>query len=249
MSKGLSPIIATMLLIGITISIGTVASIWMRSQSQEYMFKEGEHRERILNKQGEGLVLVHVVISGGNPVLTLQNNGTSDLEVAYVKINEIYRSQDYLTCSFADCELRIDESGTVTVDMPAAVTLSSIRSIEVGTVLGSMFIFNAPSAQIRIINTYFGEGNRLVTFSGEGSQDDGQIISWEWCFYWDDTNGCLDFPAPFDPDTDAETGYGAAVSCSYPVPTNTDTTYTVVLTVTDDTGMVGSISISFTIPA
>ena len=262
MSKGLSPIIATMILVGITISIGTIVSIWLNAQSQEYMAKEGERRERILNKEGESLVLIHIAIDGntGDLSFMLQNNGTSDLEVAYVKINEYYRGQNVFCTTPSDCQISYNESKSFTIvsgDLPGAIgAMKDIGSLEVGTTLGRLFIFNAPSPQIRVTNTFFEYGNRLFTFSGEGSVDDGKIVKWEWCFDYDKDTGeeCECKPNevcnPGDPLNRAY-GFGEVTSYNYAdyntTPPN-DKVY-IWLKVTDETGMVGIIFIEVDISA
>lgn len=245
MRKGLSPIIATMLLVAIAISIGTVVSIFLRSQAQEYMIKEGERRERILDKEGESLVLVHIEIDGitNNPKLKLQNNGTSDVEVGYVKLNEIYKDQTELTCSFSDYELGYNESGDVEVLNTGITDVEDIYLVEIGSTLGSIFVYNAPTPHIAVTGTFFDTDNRIVTVSGTGSEDDGQIVKWVWWFSYDEATG---LPLAIDGDDGIETGVVA--SYDYPVP-GTDTPYKIRLIVTDETGMVGSVWVEFIIPA
>ena len=246
MKKGLSPIIATMLLVGIAISIGAIASIWLNSQSQEYMYKEGERRERILNKEGESLTLVHLNFDSGTKdlTLTIQSNGTSDLTLSYLKVNEIFFNQSNITCSPSDCKLDFNESGSITVTLPAGFTkIEDIQSLEIGTVLGNLFIYQAPSPLIKITSTFFDTNNKLITFSGEGSVDsDGRIIKWEWCFDYDEATGtCNNNPITANP----ATGSGAVTSYSY--LGYASGTYTVRLAITDDTGMTGVILVDITI--
>lgn len=224
MSKGLSPIIATMILIGIAISIGAIVSIWISSQSSEYMYKEGDRRERILDKEGESLTLVHVEFDGVSQdfTLRLQNNGTSDLEVAYMLLNRNdYYSQTDITCS-PSCELEINQSGQFTVTT-GFNELEDIQSVEIGTTLGSLFIYNAPSPVIRITNTVFDANNKLVTFSGADSTDDEEIVEWLWDFSYDSVAGF------------SEEGSGVLVTYSY----SSSGSYDVALKVTDNTGMIG----------
>jgi len=224
MNKGLSPIIATMILIGIAISIGAIVSIWISSQSQEYMYKEGDRRERILNKEGESLALVHVEFDDVSQdfTLRLQNNGTSDLEMAYMLLNRNdYYSQTDITCN-PSCELEINQSGQFTVTT-GFNELEDIQSVEIGTTLGSLFIYNAPSPVIRITNTVFDASNKLVTFSGADSKDDGEIVEWLWDFSYDSVAGF------------SEEGSGILVTYSY----SSSGSYDVALKVTDNTGMIG----------
>ncbi len=246
MSKGLSPIIATMLLIGIAISVGTIVSIWLSGQSSEYMNKESERRERILNKEGESLVLVHMNFDAtNNLVIRLQNNGTSDLEISYMKINEHYIRQVIFCASPTDCELDFNESGVFTIlaadlatEAPGVTEMEDISSLEIGTTLGRLFIYNAPSPEIRITSSYLETGNRLITVSGEGSVDDGQIVKWEWCFNWDTSVA----PAVCsNVGTESAVGYGAVCTYNYTVSDS----YIIRLIVTDDTGMVGVITLPF----
>jgi hypothetical protein len=209
------------------------------------MIKEGERRERILDKEGESLVLVHIEIDSGtnNPTLKLQNNGTSDVEIGYVKLNEIYKDQTELTCSFTDYELGYEESGDVEVLSTGISDMEDIYFVEIGSVLGSIFVYNAPTPQISVPSTFFDSDNRIVTVSGTGSEDDGRIVEWEWWFNYNETTGTAD---TIDGDDGIETGVVA--SYSYPVP-GTDTTYKIRLIVTDETGMVGSVWVEFIIPA
>lgn len=260
MNKGLSPIIATMLLIGITISIGAIASIWLTSQSQEYMYKEGERRERLLDKEGESLVLIHVTYDDEDVIdpdkgleLDIQNNGTSDLEVAYVKVNQYYFRQSDLDC-YPNCGLDIDDSRKISIPqatLPSAIdSIEAVSSLEIGTTLGNLFIYNAPAPEIRITSTFLDANNKLYTFSGEGSRDDGRIVKWEWCFDYDETSGeeCECIPGEVcnagDP---ANRAYGNGAVTSYNYQAYAADTYVVWLKVTDDTGMVGFITIEITI--
>jgi flagellin-like protein len=224
MRKGLSPIIATMLLIAIAVAVGSVVSIYVTGHASEYMNKEGQRRERILDKEGESLQLVHVEVAGGNVTLTVQNNGTTDVEVTYVTFSET----DYNQLS-PPAEIDYGESQDIVVAYSGSI--GDIRSVELGSVLGNIFVFNAPSPRIEIINSFFNADNKLVTFSGEGSTDDGRIVQWEWNF---DLSGlCSGLPE----------GHGEVTSCSYIVSTGACSpgTYTVQLIVTDDTGMIGEV--------
>lgn len=263
MSKGLSPIIATMILIAIAISLGAVASIWLRSQTQEYMMKEGERRDRILDKEGESLALIHVMYDDEVVVdpdtgleLDLQNNGTSDLDVAYVKLNQYYFRQNELDC-YPDCGIEIDSSRKITIplaSLPGAIDgIEKIGSIEIGTVLGNLFIYNAPAPQIRITNTFIDANNKLYTFSGEGSVDDGQIVKWLWCFDYDDATGddCECMPGETCTAADCSDPYracGNGIVTTYNYKDYATGTYYIWLTVTDDTGMVGVIIVQIDIP-
>jgi hypothetical protein len=224
MSRGLSPIIATMLLIGIAIAVGSILSIWISSQSIEYMNIEGDRRERILDKEGESLALVHVTFSSPNLTLTLQNNGTSDIEVAYVIVSRT-DGQEYINqgdfVAGSDIELDYNSSGSITVTPSGITQIEDVRSLEIGSTMGKLFVYNAPSPQILILYTWFEGNNRLVNFSGEGSVDDGRIVEWEWDFDYDGM-------------TFTERGRGAAISYTYLV----SGTYDVCLRVTDNTGMV-----------
>lgn len=240
MSRGLSPIIATMLLVGITIAIGTIVSIWLTSQSQDFMNKEGERRERLLSKEGESLVLVHTIFDDTSHDLTLrfQNNGTSDLKIAYVKVNNTdYFEEGQFTCSPGDCIFDVNTSGDVTVTLPGAYDDTwDIRSVEAGTTLGNLFIYNAPTAQIRITNSFYDDaGNKILTFSGEGSTDDGEIVKWNWCFDYDIVNEVCNIAIES----------GAVFSYNYS-SYGAGTLY-VQLIVTDDTGMQGVIVMGITI--
>jgi hypothetical protein len=241
-----------MILIGIAISIGAIVSIWISAQSQEYMYKEGDRRERVLNKEGESLVLVHVVFDATIPAapvltLTLQNNGTSDMEVAYVKVDGLFYRQTTLTCDPSSCEVDYDSMIDVSVTLPASYErIEDVNSLEVGSILGNLFIFNAPSPEIRVTSTFFDTDNLLVTFSAERSVDsDGQIVKWEWCFHYDETNEVCNV----DPDTSDEYGgTGEVYSFQYNDDDLGAGNYVVSLTVTDDTGLVGFITIDFTVP-
>ena len=248
MNKGLSPIIATMILIGIAISIGAIVSIWFSAQSQDYMYKEGERRERILNKEGESLVLVHVTFDSGTRDLTLtvQNNGTSDMEIAYLKVDQVFFRQTNLTCNPTGCQLDYSNSADVTVTLPASYdSIDDISSLEIGSTLGNLFIYNAPSPAINILSTFFDEHNLLVTFSGEKSIDDGEIVKYEWCFHYDDANDvCNTDPATSEP----YDGVGSVSSFQYNDPNLGPGDYTVQLVVIDETGMVGVITIPIPIP-
>lgn len=236
MRKGLSPIIATMLLIAIAVAVGSVVSIYVTGHASEYMNKEGQRRERILDKEGESLQLVHVEVAGGNVTLTVQNNGTTDVEVTYVTLNET----DYNQLS-PSAEIDYGESQDIVVGYSGSI--EEIGSVELGSVLGNIFVFNAPSPRIEIINSFFNADNKLVTFSGEGSTDDGRIVQWVWCFRWDEpTSTCL---GGCDGSPSAE-GYGEVTSYSY-IGCSAGT-YAVELTVTDDTGMTGEVLIYVSIP-
>ncbi|MBU6998256.1 MAG: PKD domain-containing protein [Theionarchaea archaeon] len=233
MRKGLSPIIATILLIAIAVAVGSIVSIYVTGHASDYMNKEGERRERILDKEGESLELIHVESAGGNVTLTVQNNGTTDVEVTYVTINET----DYNQLS-PTTMIDYGESQDITVAFG-----STVNSLELGSRLGNIFVFNAPSPRIEIINSFFNADNKLVTFSGEGSTDDGRIVQWAWCFRWDEaTDTCL---AGCDGSPSAW-GYGKVTSYSY-IGCSAGT-YAVKLVVTDDTGMTGEVLVYVNIP-
>lgn len=236
MSKGLSPIIATILLVAIAIAIGAVVSISMRAQSQEYMDKEAERRERVLDRKGESLVLVHVEYSSPNLSIILQNNGTSDSEVTYVLVNSEYIKQENFVAG-SDYELDYSTSGTITVAPSSISDIKGLSSLEIGTALGNLYVYSAPSPEIRVVSTWFDDttDNKVVVVSGEGSHDDGKIVKYEWCFDYDEVTGCT---ANFDM---------AGKSASFQYGTN-DGDFTIQLKVTDDTGMVGITTIPINIP-
>jgi hypothetical protein len=226
------------------------------------MYKEGERRERILNKEGESLILIHVTYDDENVIdpdtgleLDIQNNGTSDLDVAYVKVNEYYFGQSDLDC-YPDCDLDFQESRKITIPLatlPSSIDgIVKISSLEIGTTLGNLFIYNAPTPQIRIASSFIDANNKLYTFSGEGSVDDGTIVKWEWCFDYDDTTGseCECLPGETCTATDCSDPYracGNGVVTSFNFQDYAADTYVVWLRVTDDTGMVGFITIQINI--
>ncbi|MGD2248086.1 MAG: hypothetical protein PVF58_06740 [Candidatus Methanofastidiosia archaeon] len=246
MSKGLSPIIATILLVAIAIAIGAVVSISMRAQSQEYMNKEAERRERVLDREGESLVLVHVEYSSPNLSIILQNNGTSDSEVTYVLVNSEYiKQEDFVAGS--DYELDYGTSGTITVAPSSISDIEGLSSLEVGTTLGNLYIYSAPSPEIRVVYTWFDDAtdNKVVVVSGEGSHDDGKIVKYEWCFNHNESTGACD-PNPDPPGQDSDM---TGVSASFQYTDYQPGDYVIWLKVTDDTGMVGTTTIPINIPA
>lgn len=225
--RGVSPIIATVLMITIVMAmVGTVA-VWVNSQSQQAMNREGERRERIANRANELLELIDVDEVQGT--LTILNNGTSDSVITYVVLNETYvRDVEFQDPSAA--EVDIGAFTTITLTDPAV--LANVVLVEVGTELGNTFLFTAPSAVILVESTFFSYGNKLVVLDGTASTDsDSSIVLWEW-----DLNGDGDFD-----DVDDRTGQ--RISVTFP-----SGSHTITLRVTDDTGLTSSAMITIEVP-
>lgn len=225
--RGVSPIIATVLMITIVMAmVGTVA-VWVNSQSQQAMNREGERRERIANRANELLELIDVDEVQGT--LTILNNGTSDSVITYVVLNETYvRDVEFQDPSAA--EVDIGAFTTITLTDPAV--LANVVFVEVGTELGNTFLFTAPSAVILVESTFFSYGNKLVVLDGTASTDsDSSIVLWEW-----DLNGDGDFD-----DVDDRTGQ--RISVTFP-----SGSHTITLRVTDDTGLTSSAMITIEVP-
>lgn len=225
--RGVSPIIATVLMITIVMAmVGTVA-VWVNSQSQQAMNREGERRERIANRENELLELIDVDEVQGT--LTILNNGTSDSVITYVVLNETYvRDVEFQDPSAA--EVDIGAFTTITFTDPAV--LANVVLVEVGTELGNTFLFTAPSAVILVESTFFSYGNKLVVLDGTASTDsDSSIVLWEW-----DLNGDGDFD-----DVDDRTGQ--RISVTFP-----SGSHTITLRVTDDTGLTSNAMITIEVP-
>lgn len=225
--RGVSPIIATVLMITIVMAmVGTVA-VWVNSQSQQAMNREGERRERIANRANELLELIDVDEVQGT--LTILNNGTSDSVITYVVLNETYvRDVEFQDPSAA--EVDIGAFTTITLTDPAV--LANVVLVEVGTELGNTFLFTAPSAVILVESTFFSYGNKLVVLDGTASTDsDSSIVLWEW-----DLNGDGDFD-----DVDDRTGQ--RISVTFP-----SGSHTITLRVTDDTGLTSNAMITIEVP-
>ncbi|MBU7045128.1 MAG: type IV pilin [Theionarchaea archaeon] len=225
--RGVSPIIATVLMITIVMAmVGTVA-VWVNSQSQQAMNREGERRERIANRANELLELIDVDEVQGT--LTILNNGTSDSVITYVVLNETYvRDVEFQDPSAA--EVDIGAFTTITLTDPAV--LANVVLVEVGTELGNTFLFTAPSAVILVESTFFSYGNKLVVLDGTASTDsDSSIVLWEW-----DLNGDGDFD-----DVDDRTGQ--RISVTFP-----SGSHTITLRITDDTGLTSNAMITIEVP-
>ncbi len=224
-NRGVSPIIATILLVSIVVAMMGTVAIWVNSQSQQAMNAEGERRERIADRENELLELITI----DSTSLTILNNGTSDSVITYVLINETYIQNT----EFQDPSTAVVEMGAFTViTLTDPAVLTSVGLVEIGTELGNTFLFTAPSAVIQVESTFFSYGNRLVVLDGTASTDaDGHIVSWEW-----DLNGNGDF-------TDPEDGTGQRVSVTF-----SSGSHTITLRVTDETGLSGDAIIVIQIP-
>ena len=225
--RGVSPIIATVLMITIVMAIVGTVAVWVNSQSQQAMNREGERRERIADRANELLELIDVDEVQGT--LTILNNGTSDSVITYVVLNETYlRNVEFQDPSAA--EVDIGAFTTITLTDPAV--LANVVLVEVGTELGNTFLFTAPSAVILVESTFFSYGNKLVVLDGTASTDsDGNIVLWEW-----DLTGDGDFD-----DVDDRTGQ--RISVTFP-----SGSHTITLRVTDDTGLTSSAMITIEVP-
>jgi len=224
-NRGVSPIIATIMLVSIVVAMMGMVTIWVNSQSQQAMDTEGERRERIADRENELLELITV----DSTSLTILNNGTSDSVIAYLLINETYIQN----AEFQDPSTAVVEVGAFTVIIPTdPAVLTNVGLVEIGTELGNTFLFTAPSAVIQVESTFFSYGNKLVVLDGTASTDaDGHIVSWEW-----DLNGNGDF-------TDPEDGTGQRISVTF-----SSGSHTVTLRVTDETGLTSTTTIVLQIP-
>jgi flagellin-like protein len=225
--RGVSPIVGTLLMVSIVIAMAGTVAIWMNSQSQQAMNREGERRERLADRENELLELIY--IDGMLGTLLLFNNGTSDSDITYVTVDETYfRSTDFADPSAA----QVDAGAFTTITLTSPGVLTSAGIIEVGTLLGNTFLFTAPSPVIQVESTFFSYGNKLVVLDGAASTDsDGHIALWEW-----DLNGDGDFDDPED-------GVGQRISVTF-----SSGPHVVTLRVTDDTGLWSSVSITIQVP-
>jgi PKD repeat protein len=206
--------------------MGTVA-IWMNSQSQQAMNTEGERRERIADRKNELLELVDIDSAAGT--VTVLNNGTSDSVITYIVVDETYVKR----AEFQDPSAsRVDIGAFTVVTFTDPSILNNVGMVEIGTDLGNVFLFTAPSAVITVESTFFSYGNKLVILDGTESTDaDGYVVLWEWDLDYDG--------AVFDID-DA----GQRISVSFP----SSGSYTVALRVTDDSGMTTSVDVDILVP-
>ena len=226
-NRGVSPIIATILLVSLVMTLMGTVAIWMNSQSQQAMNTEGERRERIADRKNELLELVDIDRTAGT--VTILNNGTSDSVITYITVNETYvRRAEFLDPSAS----RVDIGEFTVVTFTDVSLLSNVGMVEIGTDLGNVFLFTAPSAVIRVENTFFSYGNKLVILDGTESTDsDGHVVLWEWDLDYDG--------AVFDVDDS-----GQRISVSFP----SSGTYTVALRVTDDSRMTSSVDVEILVP-
>lgn len=226
-NRGLSPIIATILLVSMVVALMGTVTIWVNSQSQQAMNTEGERRERIADRKNELLELLD--IDNTADTVTILNNGTSDSVITYITINETYvRRAEFQDPSAS--EVGIGEFTTITFTDPSL--LNNVGMVEIGTALGNVFLFTAPSAVIHVESTFFSYGNRLVILDGTESIDaDGYVVLWEWDLDYDGST--------FDVD---DTGQRISVSFS------SSGVYTVALRVTDDSGMMSIVEVDIQVP-
>lgn len=226
-NRGVSPIIATILLVSMVVALMGTVAIWVNSRSQEAMNAEGERRERIADRENELLELIAIDDALGT--LTILNNGTSYSVISYVLINETYiRNTEFQDLQAAE----VDVGAFTIITLTDPAVLANVGVVEIGTELGNTFLFTAPSAVIQVESTFFSYGNKLVVLDGTASTDsDGYIVLWEW-----DLNGDGDFD-------DAEDGKGQRISVTF-----SSGSHTVTLRVTDDTGLTSSATITIQVP-
>lgn len=214
--RGVSPIIATILLVSIVVALGGIVSIWVNSESQSAMNVEGERRERIADRKNERLHLANIDVD--NDILTVVNTGASDSLVTYVLINNTeYTSLDPLV------DLRIGQHTNITT----VILPDDVNVVEIGTKLGNLFVFTAPSAVIVVESALCDSPNMLYVLDGTQSTDpNGYIVLWEWEL----TDGSYTL-----------TYMGQRVTVDFPDNTSL---WEITLTVTDETGMSNSATIS-----
>lgn len=225
-NRGISPIIATILLITMVVALAGIVTIWVNSESQNAMMAESERRERVMDRKSEEIQLIAIDITTDS--LTLINIGTSDSIVTYITVNDTYFSLNPVE------EIAIGDSEIISHPNLLPNEISNLHRLEIGTALGNVFLYSSPSAAIKIENTFFSYNNRLVVFDGSHSFDsDGSITLWEWDLDYDGN------PANFNIDAT-----GNKISHAFSASGN----YTIGLRVTDDIGMVSIVSIDMIIP-
>lgn len=225
--RGVSPIIATILLVSMVVALMGTVAIWVNSRSQEAMNAEGERRERIADRENELLELITIDEMLGT--LTILNNGTSDSVISYVLVNKTYiRNAEFQDPQAA----QVDVGAFTVITLTDPAVLTNVGVVEIGTELGNTFLFTAPSAVIQVESTFFSYGNKLVVLDGTASTDaDGYIVLWEW-----DLNGDGDFD-------DATDEKGQRISVAF-----SSGAHTITLRVTDDTGLTSSATITLQVP-
>ncbi len=72
--KGIEPVIATVLLVAVTIAVAIVASLWMGALTLTY-------------QRSEELVVTQVVLQGNVATFYVSNKGTSDVTVTRIQVS------------------------------------------------------------------------------------------------------------------------------------------------------------------
>ncbi len=250
-NRAISPIIATILLVSMTVALGGIIAIWVNSESGKTMDSEGQRREQIADRKNEMLELVNIDIDMTNDKITfvVVNIGTSDSLISYFLINDIYvRNTEFrnpLTGTFdlETAEIGIGETTTIGLDGSSLPDVFTV--VEMGTQLGNTYLYTAPSAVILVESTFFNDPCNLVVLDGSMSVDaDGSVVLWEWdlCLNDGPTSDGLCYDATLGNFEIERTG--CRISVDYPAAG----TYQVALRVTDNTGMTSIVRITIVIP-
>jgi flagellin-like protein len=123
--KALSPVVAAIILIAVTVAVSIAVAAWMGSLTIGFM-------------DTKELKITEVTYeTNGNITITLTNPGTADVTIGTVKVNDV-------TLSFTSTDLTLDagESGTdLTIDMASTWVAGNKYSIALfatdGTLIGS----------------------------------------------------------------------------------------------------------------
>lgn len=250
-NRGISPIIATILLVSMTVALGGIVVIWVNSESGKTMDSEGQRREQIADRKNEMLELVNIDIDMTNDRITfvVVNIGTSDSLISYFLINDIYvRNTEFRNPLTGVLDPETAEVGigeTTTIELDGSALPDVFTVVEMGTQLRNTYLYTAPSAVILVESTFFNDACKLVVLDGSRSVDaDGSVVLWEWdlCLNDGPTSDGLCYDVTLGNFEMERTG--SRISVDYPAPG----TYQVALRVTDNTGMTSIVRITIVIP-
>ncbi len=119
--KALSPVVAAIILIAVTVAVSIAVAAWMGSISQGFM----ETKELTINQ----------MTFGNNEInMTVSNTGTGDITVAQVKVNGN-------TVELTPTKIIAGDPTSTTLSIPYEINLGSKYSVQVyasdGTMVGS----------------------------------------------------------------------------------------------------------------
>ena len=243
-SKGVSPIVAVVLLITATIAIGTILMAWGSGLIQERQSISEETSKSVFGSENY-LSIDNLADSNGTLLIWIRNSGDEDVNVEYFRIyiekNEVDQDPQNVsgmtvpkkdTVKLAEIPLSLEEGDIVFVKITTKSGYLMTKILNLTPKVTSTLTPSPTTPPANLPpnadfdydppNPYTDE---VIQFTDLSTDSDGIIVSWDWDF------------------GDSQTSSNQNPTHSYPE----NITYTVTSTVTDDDGATDSISKDITV--